>query len=63
MSGRIERVDGRMELFSECSYQHVMEVIHEERIRRWKSRAWKAFLFLVWSGYCWILIDRIARGM
>ncbi len=43
MNGRLERIDGRMELYSECSYQQVWGFAKEAEQARKSKRNWKIF--------------------
>lgn len=63
MNGRIERVDGRLEIVSEMNYQTVNDEKEAERQLRIRRRIEGALGFMFLFGYLWFVIWGGARGL
>jgi len=51
MNGRLERLDGRLELVSEANYQHIVWELREARIQKWKKRIRRTCYLIGWSAF------------
>jgi hypothetical protein len=63
MNGRIERVDGRLEIVSEINYQTVNDVKEDARREKLKRRIEGWVALACFFAYLWFVIWGGARGL